>query len=235
MPLLARIGRRGKAALLVVLGFAIGGAALALADVPDSTGVIHACYQVAPGSTTKPLEQTGNVYVIDPSQGQACNSGDHPLDWNQTGPMGSPGPKGAPATGLTLDLRGVKNSAKPIGNVTLGSGKSKVAFEIEGFSFASAKGSGGGGGAGKVQVHDISITKFVDKSSPQLMLHCAKGQHIKEAVITMRKAGGDPKNFIKYKLTDVIVSSFQAESNGGKNTKPQENIAFKFAKIEFEH
>src|SRR3546814_20125439 len=37
---------------------------------------------------------------------------------------------------------------------------------------------GSGGGAGKVNVQDLSLTKFVDKASPTLMMHCGSSKHI---------------------------------------------------------
>ena len=40
---------------------------------------------------------------------------------------------------------------------------------------------GSGGGAGKANFQDISITKFVDSSSANLMLYCSQGEHYKEA------------------------------------------------------
>ena len=49
--------------------------------------------------------------------------------------------------------------------------------------------TGGGGGAGKVNVQDISLTKWVDKASAPLMLHCCNGKHIPECLLTVRKAG----------------------------------------------
>ena len=36
---------------------------------------------------------------------------------------------------------------------------------------------GGGAGAGKVNVQDLSFTKYVDMSSPDLMLSCCNGKH----------------------------------------------------------
>ena len=50
---------------------------------------------------------------------------------------------------------------------------------------------GGGAGAGKVNVQDISVTKYVDSSSPKLMLACCNGTHYANALLTVRKAGGD--------------------------------------------
>jgi len=39
----------------------------------------------------------------------------------------------------------------------------------------------GGGGAGRVSMQDLHFTTTVSKASPSLMLHCATGQHIKNA------------------------------------------------------
>ena len=50
---------------------------------------------------------------------------------------------------------------------------------------------GGGGGAGKVNIQDLSLTKYVDKASPNLMMHCASGKHIDKVTLTVRKAGGE--------------------------------------------
>ena len=40
----------------------------------------------------------------------------------------------------------------------------------------------------RVSVHDFNFMHFVDKASPVLMLSCATGKHIDEAVLTARKA-----------------------------------------------
>jgi type VI secretion system secreted protein Hcp len=83
-----------------------------------------------------------------------------------------------------------------------------------GSSRAGARGAGGGGGDGKVSFQDIHFSKFVDKSSPVLMRSCASGTHYKTALLTLRKAGGDPTAvetgvFYKIVLTDVLISSYQ--------------------------
>ncbi len=41
---------------------------------------------------------------------------------------------------------------------------------------------GAGGGTGKVNISDAHFTKYIDKSSPNLMAACATGQHIPKAV-----------------------------------------------------
>lgn len=84
----------------------------------------------------------------------------------------------------------------------------------------SATGGAGSGRAseGKVSVHDIIVTKHTDSSSPKLMLFCANGAHIKDAKISMRKAGGTPQEYLVIMLTDVVVSRYQTggTAHGGE-------------------
>ncbi|MBW0001478.1 MAG: type VI secretion system tube protein Hcp, partial [Verrucomicrobia bacterium] len=74
-----------------------------------------------------------------------------------------------------------------------------------GMSNAGSAHVGGGAGAGKVNVQDVSVTKYVDSSSPKLMLACASGTHYDNALLTVRKAGGDsPVEYIKIKMDEVF-------------------------------
>ena len=76
----------------------------------------------------------------------------------------------------------------------------------------SSRGAGGLG-TGKVQMEDISFSMMTNKASPKLMLACATGQHIKEATLVCRKAGGDQQEYLKIKFADFIVSSFELASD----------------------
>lgn len=80
-----------------------------------------------------------------------------------------------------------------------------------GMSQTGVSATGGGGGAGKVHVHDITFHKKTDASSPVLFIHCASGAHIKEATLVVRKAGGIQLEYLKIKLTDVLVSSYKPQ------------------------
>jgi type VI secretion system secreted protein Hcp len=89
-------------------------------------------------------------------------------------------------------------------------------IQVSSFSFdqlARAQGSG------KVSVHDISITKSVDKASPTLMKFCTDGKHIPNATISMRKAGGTQQEYLVIKLKDVMVSSYRTLGGGGAATE----------------
>jgi type VI secretion system secreted protein Hcp len=89
--------------------------------------------------------------------------------------------------------------------------------------------SGGGGGAGKVVVHDISISKRVDSSSPVLMKSCASGQHLKIAQLDLVRKGDRQQTFLVIKLQDVLVSSFRQDGN---SDSPTESLSLNFTKLE---
>ena len=50
--------------------------------------------------------------------------------------------------------------------------------------------SGTGAVSGKVKVQDITIVKYSDRSSPNLIKLCCSGKHFKQAELIVRKAGG---------------------------------------------
>lgn len=93
---------------------------------------------------------------------------------------------------------------------------------------------GGGMGAGKVNVHDLSITKHVDKCSADLMLHCCNGKHFPDAVLCVRKAGEKPLEYLKYTMTDVLITSVSQGGSGGGDIV-SENCTIQFAKIKVEY
>jgi type VI secretion system secreted protein Hcp len=102
-----------------------------------------------------------------------------------------------------------------------------------GMNQTGAHGAGGGGGAGKVSVHDISITKFTDKATAALMLACCNGKHIKDGLVTVRKAGEKPLEYLKLKLTDILISSVQTAGHQGDQIT--ENVTLNFAKFHLEY
>ena len=86
---------------------------------------------------------------------------------------------------------------------------------------------GGGGGAGKVAFQDVAVTKWVDSSSHALLKHCSTGAHIDEAVLTVRKAGGTPIEYIVITMKQVLVTSVNTGGSGGED-RLTENISLNF-------
>ncbi len=93
---------------------------------------------------------------------------------------------------------------------------------------------GSGGGEGKASFHDFSFNHYIDKSSPVLMKACATGEHIKEATITVRKAGKGQQEFLIIKMNDVIITGV-APSATGDGGSTAESIALQCAKVDLEY
>ena len=91
---------------------------------------------------------------------------------------------------------------------------------------------GTGGGAGKVNVQDLSIVKFVDSASHLLLKHCHSGAHIDEGILTVRKAGGTPLEYIVITMREIIVSSVSTGGSGGED-RLTENVSLNFAEFEY--
>src|SRR5438270_10620750 len=66
-----------------------------------------------------------------------------------------------------------------------------------GMSQSGTTHDGAGGGAGKVNVQDLTFTKYVDSSSPNLIKFCCNGKHFKQGLLTIRKAGEHPLEYLK--------------------------------------
>lgn len=108
-----------------------------------------------------------------------------------------------------------------------------------GVSNSGSAHQGGGAGAGKVTVHDVSITKYVDSSSPKLLLNCCEGTHLADALLTIRKAGGDsPVEYLKIKMQEVLITSVStggAAEGSGDSDRLAESVGLNFAKVSVEY
>jgi len=93
---------------------------------------------------------------------------------------------------------------------------------------------GGGSGTGKVSVNDVTLTKYVDKVSADLMLHCCNGKHFPTAVLTVRKAGEQPLEYLKITMSEVLIASVSTGGHGGED-KLTENVGLNFAKVKVDY
>lgn len=90
---------------------------------------------------------------------------------------------------------------------------------------------GTGGGAGKVSVQDLSFTKYIDKSSMNLVMACCKGTHYPEAKLTVRKAGDDPLEYLIIDMKDCLITAVSTGGSGGED-RLTENVTINFAQFE---
>ncbi len=114
----------------------------------------------------------------------------------------------------------------------------KGEIHISAYSLAAANagsaGASSGSSVGKAQIQDLSFAKVVDKSSPNLFINCCNGKPIPSIVLTVRKAGEKPQEYLTITLTDSFVSSFShVGSDDGK--QPTESVSLNFSKIKFEY
>jgi hypothetical protein len=76
--------RRSRTVVLAIAVAALASGGIAWATIPDSSGVIHGCYQT----------KQGTLRVIDTDKGQSCSSNESALNWNKAGPQGPKGGTG---------------------------------------------------------------------------------------------------------------------------------------------
>jgi type VI secretion system secreted protein Hcp len=104
-----------------------------------------------------------------------------------------------------------------------------------GMSNSGTTHSGGGGGAGKVNVQDLSITKWLDKGSTDLQQACCKGQHFDTATLVVRKSGGDtPIEYLTITMSEVMVTAVSTGGSGGED-RLTENVTLNFAKVKVDY
>ena len=103
-----------------------------------------------------------------------------------------------------------------------------------GMSNSGSAHTGGGAGAGKVNVQDLSFTKYIDKTTTELMLAACNGKHFADALLIVRKAGEKPIEYLKIKLTEVLISSVSTGGSGGED-RLTENVTLNFAQCAVEY
>ncbi|WP_428649248.1 Hcp family type VI secretion system effector [Roseibium sp.] len=92
---------------------------------------------------------------------------------------------------------------------------------------------GSGSGSGKVHFQDLSITKYVDKSTPVLLQHISTGKHIAKGTLFVRKAAGDsPLEYIKLDMKDIIVTNVSTGGSGADD-RITESVTLNFGEYKY--
>jgi type VI secretion system secreted protein Hcp len=103
-----------------------------------------------------------------------------------------------------------------------------------GLAQSGASGQGGGAGSGKVTFQDLTFTHHVDKATPGLMKACATGTHVKDATVTVRKAGRGQQDYLVITMNDVLVTSVST-SVAAEGDATVESVGLAFAKVDLEY
>ena len=134
------------------------------------------------------------------------------------------------AVDMFLEIEGVKGEARD----KVHKEKIDILAWSWGVSNSGTMHMGGGGGSGKANVQDLSVTKYIDKSTPDLMLAACNGKHFPKAVLTVRKAGENPLEYVVVTLSDVLITSVSTGGSGGED-RLTENVTLNFAKVKFDY
>ncbi len=247
------VARNTRAVALLAVGALGGGAAFAVASVPDGSGAIHACVMVSNGTTT-PVANPGvsNIRIIDPSQGQSCGAGggeatvsEVPLTFNATGPAGPAGPAGVngsqgpagsstssgtaggggPSTGTEIFITLRPASGPDVGPV----GINHVAFEAT--NAATIGSASSGAGAGKVKFGALELHKTIGPTSPVLFKALAAGQHFAQATVFVRgpAGAGGQTDQREYRMSQVFVTRLAQDTT---TTQANETIQLAFGAVQ---
>ncbi len=98
---------------------------------------------------------------------------------------------------------------------------------------SGASGRGGRTG-GRADFAPFSVTKTIDKATADLHIYCANGKHIPTVEAEFCLATEDKHCFMKYTLTDVIVSAVSPSGSQGGD-RPMEEVSFAYGKIKWEY
>jgi|SRR5919109_4816470 type VI secretion system secreted protein Hcp len=91
-----------------------------------------------------------------------------------------------------------------------------------------------GGAAGKVSFGALTIAKRVDAATPKLMLSCASAQHVRSALLTVRRRSATPFEYLKIRLDDVVVTSV-AVGEPGHGGEATETVTLAFREVRLDY
>ena len=121
-----------------------------------------------------------------------------------------------------LKIDGIKGECKD--------DKHKDEIDVSSFSYgvtqSTSVATGGGLTAGKSTLNAFAFNQTYHKGSVPLFVYCATGKHLKEATLTVRKAGESPQDFLIIKMNDVLISAVQ---DSGSSEVPTESVSLQFA------
>jgi|SRR5215204_2642414 type VI secretion system secreted protein Hcp len=130
-----------------------------------------------------------------------------------------------------------------------GDSKHKGEIDIESFEWGESRDLAPGDLRNRqLQMTDFHFTTFTSKASTKLMTACATVQKFEKATFTLRKAGGDQQEYMKFIFYDVRIASYSISGPATEtsrnekighekreNSIPLENIVLNYGAIEVEY
>ena len=107
------------------------------------------------------------------------------------------------------------------------------AIELESFAWGETqviiRSGEGGTFAGDVTMQAFRITMLASKASPRLFLACASGHRFASAAISAQRSGAHAQDFLRWTLSDVMITAFQTD--GADGTRPRDQVSLVFGSI----
>lgn len=110
-------------------------------------------------------------------------------------------------------------------------------IDVLSWSWGSSRHAGGGGG-GRIALRSldqVTVTARADKSSPKLAEALSRGQRLGTIVLEAKPTRGSEDDYVRYTLTDVIVTSVRSSGSSGGGDVPTESVSLSFTKIEVDY
>lgn len=94
-----------------------------------------------------------------------------------------------------------------------------------------------GAGSGSADVRDLTIKKWVDAASPNLIYSCFQGNDIGETKLSVTKVGGKggPIEMVKMTMYGTVFISSVNTGHAEANDRYSETVTLNFAKVKFDY
>lgn len=102
-----------------------------------------------------------------------------------------------------------------------------------GGSVSSSGGTGGGGGTGTVLIQDLAVSKYIDKSTPDLMAFMTTGTNLPTLQLFVLEQCGSCEPFNKYRLVMENVLITSVDLSGASGAEATEHVTLNFSKVEW--
>ena len=107
----------------------------------------------------------------------------------------------------------------------------KDAIDVLAWSWGLSN-SGSADHPGKGQVQDLSLTKYVDRASDDLLGLTLTGVLLERATLYTQRAGETPSPYITITMSRVLITSISTRGSGGED-RLTENITLSFGAFEY--
>lgn len=126
-----------------------------------------------------------------------------------------------------------KRAGKLKGESTALDHKEEIVVQSWSWGLAASSALGSAQATGRRSYKNLSVAKRIDSATTSLMSVLATNDEVKEAKLSMRKAGEGQRDFFTIKLSNARVSSLDLEC--GENGDAIERITFSFTKVQVDY